>query len=167
MCLAISIGARWGTISPVGPHFSHPQIVLCYIISMETNKSLRKSTPAANTVPDAAAAAVLTKAFVNAAKLLQIRQVTAARILGVSVATMSRLWAGAYQLDPARKEWELAVLLVRMFRSLDSILGSHENARLWLAGPNLALAGKPIELIESTEGLVRVIHYLDAHRGRV
>jgi uncharacterized protein (DUF2384 family) len=132
------------------------------------NPTKPRPATAANASRDPAAAIVLTKAFLNAAKLLHIRQAAISRILGVSAATVSRLWAGAYQLDPGRgKEWELAVLLVRMFRSLDSILGSHENARKWLAGHNLALSGKPVELIESTEGLVRVIHYLDAHRGRV
>ena len=31
----------------------------------------------------------------------------------------------------------------------------------------MALAGRPIDLIRSTEGLVRVVQYLDAARGRI
>ncbi|MFP3741297.1 MbcA/ParS/Xre antitoxin family protein, partial [Burkholderia sp. SIMBA_019] len=42
-----------------------------------------------------------------------------------------------------------------------------EQARLWLTHDNLALGGKPLELIRTTEGLVRVVHYLDATRGRI
>ncbi len=36
-----------------------------------------------------------------------------------------------YQLAPNRKEWELALLFVRAFRSLDSIVGEDLAARPW------------------------------------
>lgn len=115
-----------------------------------------------------AAAATLSKAVVRASNILQIKQMSVARILGVSAATMSRLHAGIYVLNPERnKEWEFALLFVRLFRSIDAILGHGESARKWLSGHNLALNGRPADLIESTEGLVRVLHYLDAHRGRI
>lgn len=115
-----------------------------------------------------AAAATLTKAVVRAAGLVGISQQGLARILGVSAATVSRMFAGQYLLARERgKEWELAVLFVRMYRSLDAIFGHAETARQWLSGENLGLQGKPLELIQTTEGLVRVLHYLDAHRGRV
>lgn len=118
-------------------------------------------------IPDAGAA-TLTKALLRAANLLQIRQVSIAHILGISTSTASRLFAGSYVLSPERgKEWELALLFVRLFRSIDAILGHGESAQQWLAGHNLALNGRPVELIQSTEGLVRVLHYLDAHRGRI
>jgi uncharacterized protein (DUF2384 family) len=119
--------------------------------------------------PDnSAAEATLTKAVIRAAGILQIRQASIARILGVSPATVSRLYAGNYVLSPERgKEWEFALLFVRLFRSIDAILGHGESALKWLAGHNTSLNGRPAELIESTEGLVRVLHYLDAHRGRI
>lgn len=117
---------------------------------------------------DSAAANTLTKAVIRAAGILQIRQASVARILGVSPATVSRLYAGNYLLSPERgKEWEFALLFVRLFRSIDAILGHGDSALKWLAGHNTALNGRPAELIESTEGLVRVLHYLDAHRGRI
>ena len=117
--------------------------------------------------PDAAAA-TLTKAVVRAAGLVGVSQQGLARILGVSAATVSRMFSGQYRLARERgKEWELAVLFVRMYRSLDAIFGDGETARQWLNGDNLGLQGKPAELIQTTEGLVRVLHYLDAHRGRV
>ena len=41
------------------------------------------------------------------------------------------------------------------------------TARKWLASDNLALNGRPVDLIRNTEGLVRVVHYLDASRAVV
>jgi plasmid maintenance system antidote protein VapI len=113
-------------------------------------------------------AATLSKAVRNVASLLELRQNSLARILGISTATASRLCAGSYHLSPERgKEWELALLLVRLFRSLDAMLGHGADARTWLNSDNLALASKPLALMESAEGLVRVLHYVDAHRGRI
>jgi hypothetical protein len=112
--------------------------------------------------------ATVTKAVVRAAGILELNQASVAEILGVSAATASRLMAGTYSLQPTRKrEWEFALLFVRLFRSLDAIVGNDRDARTWLKGENLALAGRPLDLIRSAEGLIRVLHYLDASRGRV
>ncbi|MEO8344259.1 MAG: antitoxin Xre-like helix-turn-helix domain-containing protein [Betaproteobacteria bacterium] len=113
-------------------------------------------------------AAVLSKAVVRVAKLLELSQRDVAAALGVSEATASRLFAGKYLLSPDHaKEWELALLLVRMFRSLDALWGHEDTARTWLASPNLALAARPQDLLRSVEGMVRVVSYLDAARGRL
>jgi uncharacterized protein (DUF2384 family) len=116
----------------------------------------------------AEAGQVLSKAVVRAAGMLALSQRELARIIGVSEATASRLFAGRFQLAPERaKEWELAVLFVRLFRSLDALWGHDESARAWLRSDNLGLGARPIELLASIEGLVRVVGYLDAARGRV
>jgi plasmid maintenance system antidote protein VapI len=125
-------------------------------------------SPASIAGPQPDPASTLSKAVRNVASLLELRQNSLARILGISAATASRLCAGSYQLSPERgKEWELALLLVRLFRSLDAMLGHGADARTWLNSDNLALASKPLALMESAEGLVRVLHYVDAHRGRI
>ena len=104
----------------------------------------------------------------RAARLLELSQRDVAVALGVSEATASRLFAGKYLLSPGHaKEWELARLLVRMFRSLDALWGHEETARTWLASNNLALGARPKDLLRSVEGMVRVVTYLDAARGRV
>ena len=122
----------------------------------------------AQIAPSPQAGAILSKAVIGAAGLLHVNQAALADILGISTATASRLHAGGYVLAPRRKkEWELALLFVRMFRSLDAILGHDDQARQWLDGENLALNGRPAELVRTTEGLIRVIHYLDAYRGRI
>ncbi len=113
------------------------------------------------------AAAVLSKAVARAAERLEISKTLLAKVLGVSPPTITRLYSGEYQLAPERKEWDFALLFVRVFRSLDSIVGDEVTARKWLASENLGLNGRPIELIRSAEGLVRVVQYLDASRSRV
>jgi transcriptional regulator with XRE-family HTH domain len=111
---------------------------------------------------------VLSGAVMRAAALLEITQASVARILGLSPSTVSRMANGTYTLDDQKKEWELGALFVRLFRSLDAVVGSNDSAaRAWLNGHNSALTGRPVELIHSTEGLVRVVQYLDAARGRV
>ena len=119
------------------------------------------------TAKTANAAAVLSTAVARAAERLNVSRSLLAKILGVSPATITRLYAGSYQLEPHRKEWEFGLLFVRLFRSLDSIVGEESTARKWLNSDNRGLNGRPIELISNTEGLVRVVHYLDASRGLV
>jgi transcriptional regulator with XRE-family HTH domain len=111
---------------------------------------------------------ILTGAVLRACALLEITQSSLAQILGLSPSTVSRMANGIYALDEQKKEWELGALFVRLFRSLDALIGSNDTAaRAWLEGLNSGLAGRPIELIRSTEGLVRVVQYLDAARGRI
>lgn len=110
---------------------------------------------------------ILTRAVVRAARCLALSQAKMAATLGLSTPTVSRMFSEKYLLDPQGKEWELGALFVRLFRSLDSIVGSDEKAREWLNSDNRALGERPVELLARAEGLIRVLHYLDAARGRV
>jgi transcriptional regulator with XRE-family HTH domain len=124
--------------------------------------------PRAHPKPKLEPRLVLTGAVMRAAALMEITQAALAQILGLSPSTVSRMANGGYSLDEQKKEWELGALFVRLFRSLDAVIGSNDTAaRGWLNGENSALAGRPIDLIRSTEGLVRVVQYLDAARGRL
>jgi len=113
------------------------------------------------------AATVLGKAVTRAAEHLGLTRSQLAQILGLSPPTITRLYNGEYRLDERRKEWEFALLFLRAFRSLDSIVGDEATARRWLHGENRGLNGRPLELMRQTEGLVRVVHYLDASRSLV
>lgn len=113
------------------------------------------------------AEAVLSKAVARAAERLEVSRALLAKVLGLSPPTITRLYGGQYQFVQGRKEWELALLFLRVFRSLDSIVGEETTARKWLKSENRGLNGRPIDLIRDTEGLVRVVQYLDASRGLV
>jgi len=87
-------------------------------------------------------------------------------VIGVSEATVSRLARGERPLPPQSKEGQLAALLVRMFRSLDALVGNDAaQAAAWMGSHNDALNGVPRELIESPQGLVTAVLYLDSMRA--
>jgi transcriptional regulator with XRE-family HTH domain len=112
--------------------------------------------------------ATLTKAALRAADYLDLPQADVGEILGVSAATVSRLANGLKQFEPDTKAWQLAALFVRLFRSLDAIVGSDDAAaRAWLRSENAALGGVPLELIRDAAGLVRTVDYLDSARAGI
>jgi hypothetical protein len=113
-------------------------------------------------------ASVVTKATLRAADRLAIKNNALAKIVGVSEPTITRMRRGAYVLDSGNKAFELALLFVRLYRSLDSIVdGDDDVARSWINSDNLALRGRPLELIQSVSGLTNVIQYLDTRRALV
>ncbi|MFA5910511.1 MAG: MbcA/ParS/Xre antitoxin family protein [Vicinamibacterales bacterium] len=113
-------------------------------------------------------AAVVTKAVLRAAERLGVSNRLLAVVIGCSEATVSRMGSGAYQLSPGDKPFELAVLFLRLFRSLDAIVGGDAAAaRAWLQNDNLVLNAPPVRLIVTVAGLVTVVGYLDARRALV
>jgi uncharacterized protein (DUF2384 family) len=109
---------------------------------------------------------VLTRALHRASQNLGIAQGEIARTIGVSDASVSRLFAEQRTIDPKSKEGELTILFLRLYRSLDALVGGDEAARKWFHAPNRHLQGTPAELVKTVQGLVDVIQYLDAMRGK-
>ena len=108
-------------------------------------------------------AAAVSKAALRASEYLGLKQKEFAQIVGLSQSKVSHLWANNYELNPLRKnEWENSILFIRLFRSLDAIVSDKEAARIWLRGANTALGDTPFNVIQSLEGLVNVVTYLDA-----
>jgi Protein of unknown function (DUF2384) len=125
-----------------------------------------RTRPRTNPVSDEAV--LLTKAVLRAADRLAIKNAALAKILGLSGPTVSRMRNGKYRLERGQKPFELAALLVRLYRSLDGIVGGDDHvAADWLTNKNTTLDGVPLELIQSVSGLANVIHYLDARRAIV
>jgi len=113
-------------------------------------------------------AAVLTKATLRAAIQLGLTNKLLATVIGVSEATVSRMRSGDYLLQRGQKPFELAVLFVRLYRSLDAIVGGDDAvAGSWLKNRNILLDAEPLTLIQTVPGLMNVIQYLDARRAVV
>ena len=112
--------------------------------------------------------AALTKATIRAAEKLGLKPRILSAVTGLSESTISRMNNGKYFLERGEKAFELSVLLVRLYRSLDAIVSGDESvAKAWLNNPNGPLRDKPINLIQTVAGLVNVIEYLDARRARI
>jgi hypothetical protein len=86
----------------------------------------------------------------------------------LSEATVSRMKRRDHVLERGSKSFELAILFVRLFRSLDAIVGGDEAvARQWLRNANSAFGAAPVDKIATIAGLTDVLAYLDARRALV
>jgi transcriptional regulator with XRE-family HTH domain len=129
---------------------------------------VRMATAKTKLISAPSPAATLTRATLRAARQLGMTNKALANVIGVSEATVSRMRTGGYTLQSGQKSFELAILFVRLYRSLDAIIGGDEAvARAWLKNRNTALDGEPLTLIQTVPGLMNAIHYLDARRAIV
>ena len=119
------------------------------------------------TKPHDAGAVVATKATRRAAQLLGLSQGELAQILGVSPTTVSRMFSGEWIIPRGPgKELEMAVLFIRIFRSLDALMGGDPvHAKAWIRAENSHLQGIPLTLCFTAVGMSHVAGYLDAMRG--
>ena len=118
--------------------------------------------------PERSDAEVLSSAMARIAEFWGLSNGKLGAVLGLSPATASRLRSGKSLLDPASKSFEAGQFLLRLFRGLDALMGSDDDAsRRWLATSNLDLDACPFDLIDSFKGLITVCDYVDAHRARV
>lgn len=119
-----------------------------------------------SSVRAAGVAAVVNKAVLRAAERLNVSNRVLARVIGLSEASISRMRAGTYTLSSGDKAFELALLFVRLYRSLDAIVGGDDAAAAaWLQQDNAALGGTPLALVQTVQGLMHVVQYLDTRRA--
>ena len=119
-----------------------------------------------NAVADGAqlqAAEVLSRALVKAGKELGLTQAAVAAVVGRDRTALSRK-----AIEPETKSGELALLLIRVYRALFVLVGGEpRQMKHWMHTHNHHVGGVPAELVRSVPGLMRVVEYLDAIRGRV
>lgn len=118
--------------------------------------------------PEARNGIILAEAVRRIAEYWHLTNAGLGDILGLSGSTVSRLRNGTWHFQAGSKSFELAQYLVRLFRSLDSLMGSDDAAsRSWLQAENLELDARPLELIRTIRGLMTVADYVDDYRARV
>ncbi|NEX16564.1 MAG: XRE family transcriptional regulator [Halochromatium sp.] len=107
-------------------------------------------------------AMVLGEAVLNAGAKLGLSPQQVGRIIGRNRTTIAR-----NGVDPGTPNGQLAMLLVRLYRSLYVLVGGQEDdMRHWMQTRIGSLQGIPEEMIQNVSGLVRVTEYLDAMRGK-
>ncbi|MGQ3891175.1 antitoxin Xre/MbcA/ParS toxin-binding domain-containing protein [Legionella sp. CNM-4043-24] len=112
--------------------------------------------------------AVLTKALLSLVDFYHLSGKDLAEIIGISEASVTRLYQGKKSISPDTKEGELCLLLLRLYRSLNAMVGNnHTKARQWLQSPNRYFGKPPFEAIKTVTGLVETVNYLDAMRGKI
>ena len=110
--------------------------------------------------------ALVGNALLRASEHLEIANKVLSRIVGLSESSLSRLRKRNFELDG--KSLELAILFIRMYRSLDAIVGGDDAvAAAWLKNRNTVLETAPLEMIQTVSGLIDVINYLDSRRARI
>lgn len=110
---------------------------------------------------------VLSKALLNSKEFLGLTNTELGEIIGKDRTYFTRLRNHSV-LEPNSKEGELALHIIRIYRSLYALEGGDiEAIEEWLNTPNKHLNDVPRELLKNIQGLVRVVEYLDAMRGKV
>jgi hypothetical protein len=105
---------------------------------------------------------LLSKALINAGKILGLSQTDLGQVIGRDRTSIHR------GIDPQSKSGELALLLIRVYRSLYALVdGDEANIKHWMKTESRHLGGIPADLIKTVEGLTAVVQYLDAMRGKV
>lgn len=105
---------------------------------------------------------VIATAVLNAGKALGLKRDEIGRIVGRD---RSRIRDG---IDPLSPGGQAALLLVRCYRSLYALVdGDPEAMAHWMTTENRGTGGVPRDQVFDLVGLVDVVQYLDAIRGKV
>jgi len=107
---------------------------------------------------------LLLQAVLRAADQLELSRSALAQVLGRDRSLFSR----GKGIEPTSKTGELALLLMRLYRSLAVLVGNDPaEMRHWFRTANHRTGGVPAEQAQRTESLVEIVHYLDAMQARV
>ncbi len=110
---------------------------------------------------------VLWKAVTKVTECCALERRDLEAILGLSQATLSRLYQKNGPLNLNSKEAEIALLLVRLYESLAANVGGDDQAaRVWLRSHNQYFNTTPLQHMQTITGLVDVLAYLDSMRGK-
>lgn len=110
---------------------------------------------------------VLANAINTLKESINLKPQDLAEIIGQHRNTVDRCLKKG-ELDPKSKPGQLALLLIRVYRSLYAINGGDTQAIIhWLNTYNFHIQNIPLEAMKEVMGLSRVVNYLDAMRGKV
>ena len=106
---------------------------------------------------------VLAEAIGNAGRQLGLTQAELGAVIGKDRTAISR-----GRIDPYSKAGELALLFIRCYRGLYVLTGGDlKHMTHWMRTENRHTGGVPAEQIKTVQGLIGVLEYLDAIRGKI
>jgi predicted transcriptional regulator len=106
---------------------------------------------------------VLTNAYLKAGKEMGLTQKELGKIIGKGQSSISRS-----SVDPDSKTGEIAKIFIRIYRAIFVLVGGdNKQIKHWMRTLNSHTRGIPAEQIQSISGLMTVVGYLDAIRGKV
>lgn len=124
-----------------------------------------------SSLPDIPAAvtrspARLTPAVLQAAELLGLYRAELARVLHLQCGDIGRLGAARERLVPGSRSWQQAVLFIRFYRALYTLMQGDEAAMChWLRASNRQLEGVPLLLLVDEDRLSEVLDHLRSLPG--
>lgn len=106
---------------------------------------------------------VLSKALRNASKDLGLNMEQVGKMIGKDRSVITRA-----EVSPDSKAGELALMFIRIYRSLSAMLGGDkELMKHWFKTENTGTRGVPKDQVMSIYGMNEVLLYLDAIRGKI
>ncbi len=105
----------------------------------------------------------MTMSVIRAFEKLGISAKDLAKIIGVSVPTVSRMREDVYWLKKGSKEFELGAHFVNLFHLLDTLTGGNRQvANAWLRNDNRVFGCPPLDQIKTISGMIYALAYLDS-----
>jgi len=110
---------------------------------------------------------VLAKALFNVSGELGLKTSELADALGVDRSAVSRI-KKRMNIEPQTKKGEIALHLIRIARALHALTnGDKDWMRAFMHSENSGTGGIPAKQIATLDGLMRVVRYVDAMRGKI
>lgn len=109
---------------------------------------------------------ILAKALIRASEALGLKKKELAEVVGVNPSQISRLPDTG--IKAASKEWEIATYVIRIARGLHALNnGDAKNTQHFMNTHNHIIQATPKIEIKRLDGLLRVLNFVDAFRGKV
>ncbi|MEO1078379.1 MAG: MbcA/ParS/Xre antitoxin family protein [Pseudomonadota bacterium] len=113
-------------------------------------------------LPQSKPSAILGRSLLAAAEELGVSKADIGAIIGRNRTSIHR-----NGIDPDSKAGELALIFIRIYRSLFALMGGdRDNMRHFLSTENRGTHGIPAKQLHNIQGMVTVCTYLDAMRGK-
>ncbi len=136
----------------------HNKVIYCVYRTFIGGEHMNQATAQTATKAD-----ILAEALGNAGRQLGMNQTELGTIIGKDRTAISR-----GRLDPNSKAGELALLFIRCYRALHVLSGGDPSQmKHWMHTYNHHTGAVPAEQVKSVQGLVTVMEYLDAIRGKL